>query len=74
MECLNETQLLELQILGYKPYKIPSITLDEILCILPSELNKGEHHANLSLTAPDGKYKMQWVVGYRSDNPTRMHH
>jgi len=42
METLTAMQILELKIVGYNPPK-DQITLDDILRILPSELNKGKH-------------------------------
>lgn len=72
MESLDKYQLLELQALGYKPDKKPTITLEDVLHILPSELNKDGNHSGLTLTAPDTKHIPQWVCGYRSDNPKKM--
>ena len=72
MEVLTEEQILELKMVGYNPIK-SKITLEDILLILPSELNE-RGHANLSLTAPDKKYKLKWGGGYRSDNPRELTH
>lgn len=68
MEVLDRHQLLELQALGYKPVKKPNITLEDILCVLPSELDKDGYHSNLTLTAPDTHHIERWVCGYHSYN------
>lgn len=73
MEILDRHQLLELQALGYKPDK-PDITLEDILCVLPSELDNNGNHSNLTLTAPDTHHIERWVCGYHSYNVKKMAH
>lgn len=70
---LTERQILELRCLGYTP-KTSSLALEDILKILPAEINGNDFHLNLGLTAPDIKYKTKWVCGYRSDNIKRKPH
>ncbi len=74
MEVLDRHQLLELQALGYKPGKKPNITLEDILCVLPSELDKDGNHSNLTLTAPDKQHIERWVCGYHSYDVKKMAH
>lgn len=74
MEILDKYQLLELQALGYKPDKKPDIALEDILRVLPSELDKNGTHANLMLTAPDTHHIERWVCGYHSENVKKMTH
>ncbi len=74
MEVLDRHQLLELQALGYKSNKKPDITLEDILCVLPSGIDNNGNHANLTLTAPDMRHIERWVCGYHSDNVKKMAH
>lgn len=74
MEQLDEYQLLELQALGYKPDKKPTITLEDILRVLPSELDRNGNHSNLMLAAPDTHHIERWVCGYRSENVRKSAH
>ena len=74
MEVLDRHQLLELQALGYKPVKKPNITLEDILCVLPPELDQNGNHSNLMLTAPDTHHIERWVCGYHSYNVKKMAH
>lgn len=71
---LDKYQLLELQALGYKPDKKPTITLEDILCVLPPELDQNGSHSNLMLTAPDTHHIERWVCGYHSENVKKMTH
>ncbi len=70
---LTERQILELRCLGFTPKTTP-LTIEELLQILPSEINGDCYHYNLTLTAPDSKYRLKWVCGYKSDNPMRKPH
>ena len=70
---LTNKQIFELQCLGYKP-KQTTLTLEDLLRILPSEVNGDGFHSNLTMTAPDTWEKMEWVCGYRSDNISRKMH
>lgn len=74
MEALDTWRLLELEVLGYKPNKKPTFTLEDILRVLPPELDKDGNHSNLTLTAPDTHHIERWVCGYHSYNVKKMEH
>lgn len=61
MEVLDRWQLLKLEALGYKPEKMPAITLEDILRVLPSELDKNGNHSGVALTAPGTGHIPRWV-------------
>lgn len=70
---LTQKQIFELRCLGYHP-KQTSLSLEDVLHILPAEINGDGFHSNLAMTAPDTWQQMKWVCGYRSDNIRRKLH